>query len=166
MSLMYKVRDLARPRRLVLDDVGIKEGYQVLDYGCGPGSYIVPLAELVGASGKVYALDIHPLAIQEVRKLAKKKGLANVCTIFASEPGLPPASVDIVLLYDILHHLRNVSEVLVDLHRILRPEGILSVRDHHMKKAEIESRITETGLFTSSIMGRQTSSFSKKTNNE
>jgi len=38
--------------------------YHVLDYGCGPGSYIKPLLELVGCSGKIFALDIHPLAIK------------------------------------------------------------------------------------------------------
>jgi len=63
MSLGYKFRDLFLPRLNILEEVGIKPGFHVLDFGCGPGSYIIPLAKLVGESGKVYAMDIHPLAI-------------------------------------------------------------------------------------------------------
>ncbi len=53
----------------------IKPGTHVLDYGCGPGNYTIVAAELVGPSGKVYAVDIHPLAIREVQNKADIKGL-------------------------------------------------------------------------------------------
>jgi ubiquinone/menaquinone biosynthesis C-methylase UbiE len=43
-------------------EVGIREGFSVLDFGCGPASYVKAVAELVGKSGKIYALDINPLA--------------------------------------------------------------------------------------------------------
>jgi len=62
MSFGYKFRDFFLPRMNTLKEVGIKPGFRVLDYGCGPGSYIIPLAELAGKSGKIYALDIHPIA--------------------------------------------------------------------------------------------------------
>lgn len=57
MSLMFKVRDLLRPRSDVLKEAGIEPGFAVLDFGCGPGGYIAPLVELVGPSGKIHALD-------------------------------------------------------------------------------------------------------------
>jgi len=81
MSMTYKLRDFSLPRMNILKEVGIKPGFHVLDYGCGPGCYIIPLAELVGKSGKIYALDIHPLAIQSVQNTATKKQLTNVETI-------------------------------------------------------------------------------------
>jgi ubiquinone/menaquinone biosynthesis C-methylase UbiE len=97
----------------ILKEVGIKPGFQVLDYGCGPGSYIIPLAELVGESGKVYALDIHPLAIRKVQDIASKKRLANVETILSDcQTGLPDNSLDVVLLYDVFHHLSDPDGVL------------------------------------------------------
>lgn len=43
MSLSFKIRDLFLPRINVLNEVGIKPGSTVLDYGCGSGSYILPL---------------------------------------------------------------------------------------------------------------------------
>jgi ubiquinone/menaquinone biosynthesis C-methylase UbiE len=46
MALSYKLRDFLLPRRKILEEVGIERGKVVLDYGCGPGSYLIPLTEL------------------------------------------------------------------------------------------------------------------------
>ena len=70
MTLVFRIRDLFRPRMDLLKEVGVEPGFCILDYGCGPGSYIAPLAQLVGISGEIYALDINPFAIKEVRKIA------------------------------------------------------------------------------------------------
>ena len=106
MSLTYRFRDFRLPRMDILKEVGIRTGVHVLDYGCGPGSYIVPLAELVGESGKIYALDVHPLALRTVQKIASRKRSANVQTILSGcQTGLQPSSVDVVLLYLSLIHI-------------------------------------------------------------
>jgi ubiquinone/menaquinone biosynthesis C-methylase UbiE len=163
MSLTYKVRDLFFPRRNVLKEAGIKPGFHVLDYGCGPGSYLIPLIELVGASGKIYALDIHPLALQKIRKMASKKRLTNVETIHSDcNTGLPDQSVDVVLLYDTFHDLEDGEIVLKELHRILKPNGILSFSDHHLKEQNILEEVTSANLFVLSQMGKKTYSFAKK----
>lgn len=163
MSLGYRFRDLRLPRMSILKEVGIKPGFHVLDYGCGPGSYIVPLAELVGESGKVYALDIHPLAVKKVQGIASKKKRANVETILSDcRTGLPDNSLEVVLLYDIFHHLSDRDKVLKELHRVLKPDGVLSFSDHHMKENEIVSEVTNSGLFRLSRKGQRTYTFSKK----
>lgn len=160
MSLTYKFRDFLQPRMNILKEVGIEAGFHVLDYGCGPGSYIAPLAGLVGKSGKIYALDIHPLAIQAVQRIALRKRLENVHTILSdSKTGLPPASIDVVLLYDILHDLENRNMVLTELNRILKPKGVLSLSDHHLEEEEIISQVPSTGLFKLSAKGKRTYSF-------
>jgi ubiquinone/menaquinone biosynthesis C-methylase UbiE len=163
MSLSYKIRDLYRPRSRVLEDVGIKSGYRVLDYGCGPGGYVMPVVKLVGDTGVLYALDIHPLAIESVQMLISKKRLSNVQVILSDcKTGLTDESIDVVLLYDILHDLENRDEVLKELHRVLKPEGVLSVSDHHLKEAEIISCITSGGLFKLTKKGKKTHSFTKE----
>ena len=53
MALSYKVRDARKPREDFLQEVGIQQGDTVLDYGCGPGSYVVPAARIAGAAGRV-----------------------------------------------------------------------------------------------------------------
>lgn len=162
MALMYKWRDILRPRTNILKEAGIQEGFHVLDYGCGPGSYIIPLAELVGPSGRIYALDIHPLAIKTVEKRAAKKHLANVMTIQSDcSTGLPDQSLDIALLYDVFHDLDQPERVLKELHRVLRPGGVLSFSDHHLKENAINSGITQSGLFITARRGQKTYSFQK-----
>jgi len=160
MSLQYKVRDFFSPRMDVLVEVGIKPGFHVLDYGCGPGGYITPLAELVGESGRIYALDIHPLAIESVRAIASRKQLTNVETICSDcKTGLPDGSVDMILLYDTFHGLSDPNGVLAELHRVLKPGGILSFSDHHMKEHEIVSGVTSGELFRLLRKGKRTYSF-------
>jgi ubiquinone/menaquinone biosynthesis C-methylase UbiE len=53
MGLTFKVRDFFQPRGTVLKEAGIETGFYVLDFGCGPGSYITPLYELIGPSGRI-----------------------------------------------------------------------------------------------------------------
>jgi len=134
----------------------------VLDYGCGPGSYIVPVTKLIGNIGTLYALDVNPLAIKAVQTLAAKKRIFNVRVILSDcDTGLPPASIDVVLLYDILHDLENHTKVLTELHRVLKTEGILSVSDHHLEEDEIISRVINGGSFKFKLKGEKTLSFTK-----
>ena len=163
MSFGYKFRDFFLPRKNTLKEVGIKAGFHVFDYGCGPGGYIIAAVELAGRLGKVYALDIHPLAIQRVQNIVSKKKLTNVETICSDcKTGLPDNSVDVVLLYDTFHDLSDPYGVLEELHRVLKPNGILSFSDHHMKENEIVSKVTDGGLFRLSRKGKRTYSFLKE----
>jgi len=146
-----------------VNEVGIQPGFQVLDYGCGPGSYIQPLADLVGRSGNIYALDIHPLALQKVQNIASKRNLTNVQTILSNcKTGLPDKSIDVVLLYDTFHDLDDPNGVLEELHRVLKPSGVLSFSDHHMNEHEIVSEVTKSGLFKLLRKGKRTYRFSKE----
>ncbi len=163
MALAFSLRDLLRPRIDILKEAGIKPGYHVLDYGCGPGSYITDTARLVGESGMVYALDIHPLAIQMVRNLATKKKLTNVKTILSDcRTGLPDKSLDVALLYDAFHDFGRPDDVLKEIHRVLRSNGILSFNDHHMKEEDIVPKVTKSGSFRLLRKGERTYSFSKE----
>jgi len=163
MSCMFKLRDLVSPREAILKEVDIQPGFRVLDYGCGPGGYIVGTAKMVGESGKVYALDLHPLAIQRVQSIARKKQLANVETIHSDcKTGLPDNSVDVVLLYDVFHGLSNPQVILAELHRVLRKDGTLSFSDHHMDEDAIISGVTGGQLFRLVSKGERTYSFSKQ----
>ena len=160
MTLGFRVRDFLRPCINLLKEVGIEPGFRVLIYGCGPGSYIVPLAQLVGTTGEIYALDIHPLAIRKVQRIVSHKGMTNVKTIQSDcNTGLPDNSMDVVLLYDTFHDLSQPNDVLQELHRILKPGGILSFSDHHMKEQEILARVTNEDLFKLSRKGKKTYSF-------
>ena len=72
MCFAFKIRDLLSPRIHVLEEVGIRPGSVVLDYGCGCGSYILPLSSIIGSAGEIYALDIQRSAVQAVETLVAK----------------------------------------------------------------------------------------------
>jgi ubiquinone/menaquinone biosynthesis C-methylase UbiE len=162
MTFVFRIRDFFRPRIDFLKEAGIGSGFCVLDFGCGPGSYIQPLAQLVGVSGVIYALDIHPLAIKEVQNKATRNGIKNIKTIESDcNTGLPDNHVDVVLLYDTFHDLSRPDEVMRELYRVLKSTGTLSFSDHHMDEQDILTEITKTGLFKLSAKGKKTRSFSK-----
>ena len=71
MCFFLKLRDKIIPPQKILNEIGIKPNLILLDYGCGPGSFSLAAAELVGKTGKVFALDIHPLALKKVKKNGK-----------------------------------------------------------------------------------------------
>ncbi|MDD5495702.1 MAG: class I SAM-dependent methyltransferase [Candidatus Omnitrophica bacterium] len=146
--VIFKIRDLILPRINILKKAGIGKGFYVVDYGCGPGSYIIPLAKIVGKEGMVYAVDICPSAIKMVKHIISKRHFTNVETICSDgETRLPAGKIDMVLLYDVFHTLEDPDKVLRNLHRILKKEGVLSFNDHRMKDDEIISKITGSGLF-------------------
>jgi ubiquinone/menaquinone biosynthesis C-methylase UbiE len=162
MSAMLAIRDLVSPRMQVLEEAGIMQGFQVLEYGCGAGSYTILAAGLVGEAGKVYALDIHPISVRTVEKKAVKAGMGNIETILSGcDTGLPDASMDVALFYDTFHLLSAPDEVLKEIHRVLKPNGIMSFSDHHMKEKEIISSVEKDGLFRLTIQGKKTYSFVK-----
>ncbi|MCD4651125.1 MAG: class I SAM-dependent methyltransferase [Candidatus Cloacimonetes bacterium] len=120
------IRNLLMPPDKILSEVEIKPGYKVLDFGCGPGIFTIPIAEKTGQSGLVYALDIHSLALKAVEEKAEKEGHANIKTILSScSTSLSDNCLDIIIFFDVYHVLNNQKEVLRELHRVLKPEAIM-----------------------------------------
>lgn len=131
-ALWFKARDKFVPPANILGEVEIREGFSVLDYGCGPGSFTLLAAERVGPSGRVYAADINPLALRHVRRVAAKRGPGNIKVIHTCcATGLESGSVDVALPYDTYHDLEDPARVLEELHRVLKRQGLLSQRPSH-----------------------------------
>jgi ubiquinone/menaquinone biosynthesis C-methylase UbiE len=162
MSWMLSLRGLFLSPEEVLDEVDIRPGFRVLDYGCGTGSFTFEAAQRVGPEGKVYALDIHPLALEKVLRKAQKKGLANIETVLTScITQVAFDSVDAVLFYYVLHWLNDPDCVLKELYRVLKNNGILSFRDPYMKEEEILVTVTGKGWFGLSEKGDKTYRFAR-----
>lgn len=148
MSFFFKIRDFFKSPMKKVDKAEIKSGDFVLDYGCGPGSYSFAAAEIVGPSGKIFAADIHTLAIKKVNKKAMKKGLENIITIETDcKTGLDDNYIDVIMCFDVLHDIKDKESILKEFHRVLKLDSRLSFDDHHMKENEIIETITAQGLF-------------------
>jgi len=160
--IYFKIRDFFLHPEDVLKEADLRAGFHVLDFGCGTGSYAVAAARVVGKDGKVFALDAHPRSAPIVRKAAEKKGLKNIEVITSDcATGLDSETIDVVLLYDTFHMLKNPDAVLRELHRVLKLSRDLSFSDHHMKEGAIIPKLTGAGLFELSKKGSKTYTFAK-----
>ncbi len=148
MRIGFAFRDhFVRPSQ-VLQEIGVGQGQTVLDFGCGPGSYTLEAARLVGDDGTVYAADRNRLALQHVERRSGAAGLANVTTIHTDgKTDLPEASVDVALLFDVYHELDDPDTVQRELRRVLTRDGLLAFSDHHMDPESIEPALTRHELF-------------------
>ncbi|MGO8807770.1 MAG: class I SAM-dependent methyltransferase [Candidatus Bathyarchaeia archaeon] len=166
MALEFKIRDSRHPRADILKEVELKQGSYVLDYGCGPGGYVLPASKMIGETGKLYALDVTPLAIKMVKDIVSKNGLKNVETIQSDcATGLPNESVDAALLYDVFHDLEDQKAVLEEIHRVLKKDGIISFSDHHLKEQGILLSVTDGELFKLLRRQKHTYTFVKNKKN-
>jgi ubiquinone/menaquinone biosynthesis C-methylase UbiE len=149
MTLIYKLRDLLQNPRKSLEKAQLRTGMSVVDYGCGPGSFTIPAAELVGQQGKVFAVDIYPLAISTVKQKASRKGLQNVETILVKgyDTGIEASSIDRVLLIDTIHLIDDPEALFREIHRMLKPDGLLFMEKGHMAMPEQKTILEKTGLF-------------------
>src|SRR4051794_23902241 len=84
----------------VLDKLHVQAGSTVADVGAGEGYFTVKMVERVGTTGKVYAEDIDPTTVANLRKLAQDRGLKQVEVIegSADDPKLPEAKLDAILV--------------------------------------------------------------------
>lgn len=144
------LEDLFKSPAEKLKKAPFKPGVTVIDYACGPGRYTIPAAEMVGPAGKVFAVDIQPLAIEMVKKKAALKSLANIQTVFADSfnTGIDSSSADIVLLIDAITPIRDRAPLFKEIHRLLKPDGLLFMDSSHMSLAKAKSIVEETGLFS------------------
>lgn len=148
MALEYRFRDRRQPPLTILEEIGVKPGMTVLDFGCGPGSFSRAAARMVGTAGQVYAVDVHPLAIEFVKRAALRHNIGNIIPVLGSDlSGVCEASIDVVLLYDVLHHLSEPSAALARFHQLLTTDGMLSVRDHRLNEARLLAAVAASGLF-------------------
>jgi len=148
MSFFFRIRDKFHAPMEKIRKANIKQGDLVLDYGCGSGSYAIVAAADVQPNGKIFALDIHPLALKKTRKKAEKKGYTNIETIQTDcATGLNEETIDVVICFDVLHHIPNKNNILKEFHRVLKINSTLSFDDHHMEEEDIIDFITSEGLF-------------------
>lgn len=133
----------------VIERLKISKGMKILDFGCGSGKYTVPIAKTVGNLGKVYGLDKDIDELQRLQKKAEKEKATNLEVILGDENfNLDRASIDIVLLFDVLHHIKEKKKLLKNLHNTLKTNGVLSVFPHyHFTREKLIETISQSSLF-------------------
>jgi len=143
---------LADNASMVLRQIGVRAGQTVLDFGCGPGIFTIPAAEIVGDVGAMIALDVRPQPLERVREKALAAGLDNIRTTLEEGPdlstGLPSESVDVIMVFDMLHTVTDRQGRFLELHRVVKTDGFLSIFPMHLGTAELLDIVKRSKLFS------------------
>lgn len=106
----------------------LQDHMRLLDLGCGPGSITAGLARYVDT---VVGVDAAPAVLDESRRLVHQRQLINVEFVAATAYRLPfpDACFDAVYAHQVMQHLADPVRALTEASRVLRPGGLLAVRD-------------------------------------
>lgn len=120
------------PQKIINELEIVKKGMHVADFGSGAGYFTIPLARKVGYSGKVFAIDVLPEALEVVSSKTKIEGIDNVMTIRCNlekegSCGLDDKSCDIVWMVNLLFQTENDKSVIREAKRLLKKGGKLTL---------------------------------------
>ncbi len=117
-----------RPLAVALERLGIGSGWKCADVGAGGGDVAVALAEIVGKTGRVYAVDSDPRTRDVVAAAAAAHSQVIAITQ-AGEDLLLPEAVDLAFCRFLLMHVYEPSAVLERMRRAVRPGGFLVAQE-------------------------------------
>jgi ubiquinone/menaquinone biosynthesis C-methylase UbiE len=104
----------------------LHSGQDLLDVGCGPGLITVGLAERV-APGRVIGIDRDEGVVEQARLLGARHVEFQIGDAY--ELAFDSGSFDVVHAHQVLQHLTDPVRALREWRRVLRPDGVLAVRD-------------------------------------
>ena len=139
--------------RTLIARAGIGPGMRVLDAGCGPGRLTVPASARVGPAGRIVGLDIQQGMLEKLAQRVAQQGLANVDLVLAGlgEGRLPDDAFDVALLVTVLGEIPDQPAALREIHRSLRPGGVLSITEvlpdpHYQRVSRVRTLAAEAGF--------------------
>lgn len=134
-----------QPPAGLLAAIGVRAGARMADIGCGPGFYTLPAARLVGAAGRVFALDLQEPMLARVREKAAAESLGNVEVHLSEEDRLPlpDGTADVALVANVLHECTDRVAFLREVRRILVPGGRVAVIEWRREPMEMGPPLAE-----------------------
>jgi ubiquinone/menaquinone biosynthesis C-methylase UbiE len=118
---------------LFFQALALKPGISVVDLGSGPGDYSIPIANMIGKEGRVYAVDLWEGCIEFLKSEIERLGIVNIETILADMSERLPfegESIDACLMATILHDLKenqSHAAALTEVKRFLKKGGIFAI---------------------------------------
>jgi ubiquinone/menaquinone biosynthesis C-methylase UbiE len=136
----------------IIKEIGVSEGMVIADLACGPGFFTMPMADVIGRKGKIYAVDSNPMMLQHLRVKKEKSGLPKetieIVEADVSDTKIAPGSVDLVLIADAFHDLDDTQGVLKEIRRIAKPNSMMVDIDWHKVATEhgppVGARVSES----------------------
>ncbi|ROL62543.1 class I SAM-dependent methyltransferase [Bacteroidetes/Chlorobi group bacterium ChocPot_Mid] len=103
----------------------IKDGMNVLDIGCGPGFFTIPLAQLVGKKGHVVAADFQEKMLEIVEKKIQGTEIENRVRLHKcnEESTNLQDKFDFILAFYVVHETPDTEKFIEEMANLLKPEG-------------------------------------------
>jgi len=127
----------------------VKEDMTVLDIGCGMGFFSLPLAKLVGKTGKVVCLDLQEKMINGLVRRALKAGLSDridvrICRQNSLVVSDLADKIDFVLAFALLHEVSNKERLFAEIYNTMKQTGELLVAEPkgHVSKLDFEQTVS------------------------
>lgn len=110
----------------------------VADIGAGTGYFTFRLSAQV-LEGTVFAVDIQEEMLEIIQKKMSSRGVDNVVPVMGEidDPRLPESSIDLVLLVDSYHEFSHPREMMLGIHRALRPGGRVVLVEYRLEDPEV-----------------------------
>jgi ubiquinone/menaquinone biosynthesis C-methylase UbiE len=156
-----------------LNALRLKPGDRALEIGAGPGFVSFALADRVGPTGVVYALDRSAEALAHLERRQMERGIGHIQRIVADAATLQPGGVQAgsALITMVLHHADDPAEILRNVVRFLpsgapvvigefHPEGPCTSgppRDHRLAPQKVQEWCKNVGLAVVGISGKRRS---------
>ena len=142
------------PERLLAPFV--TPGMTVLEVGPGMGFFTLPLAGMVGPTGRVVCVDVQERMLQSLAKRARAAQLAERIVARVCPPtslGLDDyiGCIDFALAFAVVHEMPEPSRLFADLARALKPGAVCLVAEPtgHVAAPDFEATLaaaTQAGL--------------------
>jgi ubiquinone/menaquinone biosynthesis C-methylase UbiE len=149
----WEERDRWQRAAEMIRELAIKPGSKVGDVGCHEGYMTIKLSLAVGASGRVYAVDVEQSKLDKLKNNISKRNITNVEMIKGDNdnPKLPLMVLDAVIILDTYHEMDDHDKILQHIKAALKPGGRLVLcepiaEERRNLKREDQERKHELGM--------------------
>jgi len=127
----------------LLPALALGNGDRVADIGAGSGFYTFQLSQLVGAKGRVFAVDIQPEMLSIIKSRMRNWRLKNIQPVQGTitDPKLKPNDLDLILMVDVYHEFSHPYEMTAAMVKALKPRGRLVFVEYRMEDDKVPIKL-------------------------
>ncbi len=147
---------------VIIKNLDLQPGMNALDFGCGPGRLTIPMAEKVGAQGKVTAVDMQTGMLQRTQEKAQSKNIGNIRFVqsAAGEGKLGNNQFDRAVLVTVLGEIPDQLPALKELFNAMKPGGVLSITEvifdpHFQSQSKVWGLAEKVGFQQKAFFGNK-----------